>query len=188
MTFWNDAEMMPKRSHSFLMTIVGADEKIDNFMVKKTNKPGFTISKTTHKFLNHSFHFPGKIEWKPVKVTLVDSQKNDSATRMMKILDRAGYKAPVGPTFQVNDGSAQTISKKKFVKDALVRVMIEQVDDDGNMIDQWTLMNPWISDVDMGNLDYDSDDMLTLEIEFTYDWAKLTNPDGDFLPDGAPKT
>ena len=53
--------------------------------------------------------------------------------------------------------------------------MIDQIDEDGNIIERWELQNPFITSVDFGgSLDYASDDMNEVTVELTYDWAKLT--------------
>ncbi len=34
-SFWNDAGLEPKRSFRFLLSIMGAGTKLDNFLIKK---------------------------------------------------------------------------------------------------------------------------------------------------------
>ena len=63
MAFWSDYSisadgkggMEPKRKHVFLFSIAGKDLSIENYLIKKVKKPGFEISESEHKFLNHTF-------------------------------------------------------------------------------------------------------------------------------------
>ena len=44
---------------------------------------------------------------------------------------------------------------------------------DGKEIEEWELVNAWIKDVKLGELDYESDDMVDVEIEIRYDYAQM---------------
>ena len=43
-------------------------------------------------------------------------------------------------------------------------------------LETWSLTNPWIKSVSMGDLDYGSDDLLTMDVTLRYDWASLQIP------------
>ena len=139
---------------------------IPQWIVKKVSKPSFTISESEHVFLNHKFWYPGRVEWNTVSVTLADPVSPDAAKTMMNILDAAGYRYPETAT------TVNTISKQNAVA-ALGRVSIQQIHSDGSPLDEWVLHNPWIKDVKFGELDYTSDDMVDVELEIRYDFAKL---------------
>jgi len=163
MAFWTDPTTEPKRAYRWFMLIGG----IPQWLLKKTGKPAWTVSKTTHKYINHSFHYPGKVEWQPLSVTLADPVAPDASATMQAILFESGYHAPE----DANDIS--TISKSKAIS-ALGRVVIAQIGADaGDVVEEWELVNAWISDAKFGELDYDSDEMTNVEIELTYDYAKL---------------
>lgn len=170
MTFWNDPFLEPKRSFRYLLSIPGKENSLDDFMIKKVTKPNFTISESPHKFLNHTFYYPGKIEWNEVAFTIVDALNPNASARLYQMLSDAGYRAPI----RASDGNieAQTISKKNSV-DAMKKVLMKQLDADGNNVEEWELKNPWIKDVKFGELDYDSEDLLNVEVTLRYDWAVL---------------
>jgi hypothetical protein len=66
-----------------------------------------------------------------------------------------------------------SLSKKGFY-DQIGLIYIDQIDEDGNIIERWALQNPFITSVDFGgSLDYSSDDMNEVTVEIQYDWAKL---------------
>ena len=171
MTFWNDPGLQPKRAYRFLLSIPGEENALDDFMIKKVNKPSFEISESPHKFLNHTFKYPGKVEWRPVSFTIVDALNPNASARLYQMLAEAGYRAPIGP-IQTGDQTAQTVSKLNSVT-ALGKVLIKQIDADGNNIEEWELKNPWIKSVKFGDLDYDTEDLLNIEVELSYDWAVL---------------
>ena len=65
------------------------------------------------------------------------------------------------------------MSKKAF-KDAIGSIVLKQIDADGNEVERWELVNPIITNIDFGGtLSYDSDDMVEVTCEITYDWAEL---------------
>jgi hypothetical protein len=46
MTFWQDADIQPKRAYRFLMSVEGPNASIKRFLIKKVNKPSFTVSES----------------------------------------------------------------------------------------------------------------------------------------------
>ena len=163
MAFWTDPTTEPKRAYRWIMLIGG----IPQWLLKKTGKPSFTVSKTTHKYINHSFHYPGKVEWQPISVTLADPVNPDASKTMTNILQASGYHLPTDPD------DISTISKAGAIA-ALGAVKIIQVGAEGETVEEWSLRNAWVSDAKFGELDYDSDEMTNVEIELTYDYAELT--------------
>ena len=166
MTFWNDAKIQPKRSYRFLMSVVGANTAVKNFLIKKVTKPSFSITESEHKFLNHTFYYPGKLTWNEVNFTIVDvvDPVDNASAAVMEILEASGYRTPV------SEGVTSTISKELAVG-AMSSVIIRQIDSEGKNVEAWKLHNPWIKDVSFGDLDYDSEDLLNVEITLRYDNA-----------------
>tara|TARA_R110000744_G_scaffold221614_3_gene340599 strand:+ start:1180 stop:1743 length:564 start_codon:yes stop_codon:yes gene_type:complete len=171
MGFWS-TNTDPKRQFNFKVTITGAGGKLQSYMAKTANKPGFTINAAEHQYLNHTFSYPGRLTWNDVAVTFVDpgssgdSGTGDSASAALALLlADMGYNPP--------DNSAtdyQTISKSKAVT-SLGQVSITQMDVDGNELDEWTLINAWVTEVTFGDLDYASDDLVEISCTFKYDFA-----------------
>jgi len=162
--FWSDINTEPKRAYRWILYLGG----IPQWMCKKVAKPSFAVSESDHTYLNHKFYYPGRVEWNTVAVTLADPVAPDAAETMMAIIDASGYKLPL------NKDQTVTMSKKNAVE-ALGRVAIEQIGPDGETIEEWELVNAWIKDVKFGELDYESDDMVDVELELRYDYAILNN-------------
>ena len=77
--FWTDVNIEPKRQYRWLAYIGG----MDPFLCKKFAKPKVTVSETSHKFLNHTFWYPGRADWETVAITLADPVNPDTAAIMM---------------------------------------------------------------------------------------------------------
>ena len=170
MAFWSDATQAagsPKRQYRFKVQIgTGTNKKVQSFVVKKTDKPNFAISEAEHKFLNHTYYYPGRVTWNPITVTLVDmGGSEDTSKALATIVRDAGYEP-------ANAQNYSTMSKKSAVKN-LGQVVIQQLGSDGKSIEQWVLKNAWIQDLKFGDLDYEGDGLTEVTMVLRYDWAEL---------------
>lgn len=177
--FWNSTKTEPKRKFRWLLSISPDDGiLIPAWIIKKVTKPTFTVSEVKHSYINHSFYYPGRVEYNEVEFTLVDPVNPDAAHNIMRIIDLAGYKLP-----DTEAHAAQTITKESAVA-ALGGLTIEQIsgtsaDGEGvTTIESWYLKNAWIKEVTFGDLDYESDDIVEITVKVRYDWAELGGDNG----------
>ena len=161
--FWSNSSMEPKRAYRWLLRING----IPTWFCKKVSKPSFAITETAHTFLNHKFYYPGRVEWNTVTVTLADPASPDATKTVMKMIEASGYKLPDSES----NATDKTISKQAATL-AVGSFVLEQLDANGDANESWELINPWVKDVKFGDLDYEADEMVDIEIEFRYDYAK----------------
>tara|TARA_R100001015_G_C4633686_1_gene199006 strand:- start:2284 stop:2898 length:615 start_codon:yes stop_codon:yes gene_type:complete len=176
MSFWSESASAvgeskdPKRNFRFQVTFTGLSTGRVWF-AKKVGKPNFTITESTHDFFNHKFYYPGRVEWQPIQLTLVDpvDPNIDTAAQMSALVEAAGYEIPANSTTPL-----RSMSKGKAV-DAIGAITIAQLDADGNEIETWTLTNPFIKTLKFGDLDYSSDDLTEMEMEIRYDFATWTS-------------
>ena len=173
MAFWTDTGPSlgrdPKRGFRFhiQVTEVGNSDTGAYFWYAKTvDKPSYEIGVTEHDYLNHKFRFPGKTTWQPISMKLVDPTNPDLASTFSDMITAAGYHPP-------SNRDDMTSMSKKLATLAVGKVIITQIDADGKALEQWTLFNAWISKVNYGSLDYSSEDLTEMEIEFQYDWAQM---------------
>jgi len=90
----------------------------------------------------------------------------------MQMLLESGYEYP--STSNARAG----ISKAKATT-ALNTIRIQQIDDIGNPVESWDLKNAFIASVDFGgSLDYTSDEMNEITVEFAFDWAECAGTQG----------
>ena len=180
MSFWtaqaDDSTTIrdPKRKFRFIVTIDGfKSEGGVQWFAKTAAKPSFTIGAAEHKYLNHTFYYPGGTTWNDVSITLVDPVDPDVGFTLADIIQTAGYKPPANAT----DASERATMTKASAVSTLGRVTVEQLAGDGSAIESWTLMNAWITELKFGDLEYGSDDLTEVTMTLKYDWAEMGGSD-----------
>ena len=170
--FWSDASLEPKRQHRWLLYVGGepiagstqGTVGIPTYVVKRVTKPQFTISETIHSFFGHKFYYPGSVEWQTTSFTLVDPVDPDVSRKLYEALISSGYNVPESE--RVN-----TLSKDLSVKALGQIVTLQQLNAENVVVDQFQLINPWITSVEFGSLDYESDAMVEVNVTIRYDYA-----------------
>ena len=161
--FWTNAVGKdPKRKFRWIFM----NNHIPVYTCKKVTKPSWTMDAVEHRYLNHTFKYPGGIKWEAVTLTLVDPLQPDASATLMSILEAGGYHPPS----DANDTS--TMSKERAVA-ALGMVEIQQIDSNGASVEKWTLVNAWVKSAKFGELDYEADELTELELEIEYDYAYM---------------
>ena len=81
MPFWsenfgtNPSLKDPKRKFRFTVQFQGIDAAQGGALLwyaKSCDKPKFEIASTEHKYLNHTFYYPGSVTWQEISVAMVD--------------------------------------------------------------------------------------------------------------------
>ena len=183
MAFWNDKIVEPKRQFRWLLSVDG----IPYYTIKKVNRPSYEVAEAEHKFINHTFYFPGRVTYNTISFDIVDTASPDAAETLKQMLFAGGYALPKDELV-----STQTITKHGGVT-ALGRVTIELLggggvagsgagggivspeNDEGAILEYWTLWNAWIKKIEFSELDYEGDDLSTITVELRYDYAELNN-------------
>jgi|TARA_B100000282_G_scaffold293326_1_gene268456 hypothetical protein len=176
MAFWADKSdiIEPLRPFRFRIQESGVDPSQPGspddlgywWWAKTATKPSFEISKEEYQLINHKFRYPGIATWKDVTIKIIDNKNlNDlrGPTRSYKFYD---YLVKSGYSFGGTDGIAKVSSSSQYV--------IEQLDADGNVLEKWTLINPFITNVEFSELSYDSEELSEITITVAYDTAELT--------------
>ena len=186
MAFWSDATISdPKRQHRWLVTI-GAPELSSyiSYVCKAVTKPKMTIGEAEHKFINHTFYYPGGVTYDPITLTLVDPSNPSSTQALYDLIQVSGYRLPdnilntSAPTPGAPNADVSTISKSEAVN-ALNSVKITQMDGDGTLIEEITLQRAWIKSVDYGgDLNYENEGLVEISLELRFDWFNIFTPEG----------
>lgn len=176
MPFWStnfgqDATLNdPKRNHRFIVEFGGINATPGGavaWYAKTAQKPSFAISENEHKYLNHTFYYPGGVTWNPVTITMVDPVDPDMSATFSDIIVQGGYAPPTDTT------SLGTMSKAKAAS-ALGTVTVTQLDSDGNPLETWTLWNPFIQDIKYGDsLSYEDTNLTEISVTLRFDWARV---------------
>lgn len=186
MAFWGqelDANSKePKRKFRFKVQIGDLGGGIV-WYAKGVGKPTMTIaSDTTHKFMGHTFKYPGSVTWEDVDVTLVDPVSEDAATKLLEIVEKAGYVFPteqyIKETGDTRNRPFHTISKSKATA-ALSHVYIYQLDAEGQPVETWKLHNVFIKSVAFGELSYEDEALSEITLGLVYDWATFGGDEVD---------
>ena len=171
----------PKRKFRFTVEFQGINAAQGGALLwyaKTAAKPSFTIASAEHKYLNHTFYYPGSVTWNTISVTMVDPVEPDMTATLSDIIVASGYSPPTDAT------SLGSMSKAKAAG-ALGKVIITQIDSDGNPLETWTLWNAFIKDVKFGDLEYGGDDLTETTVELQYDWARVKTANGSSSAFGA---
>tara|TARA_Y100000592_G_scaffold61510_1_gene96089 strand:+ start:13806 stop:14417 length:612 start_codon:yes stop_codon:yes gene_type:complete len=166
--FWANSNAIAKRKYRYILDVGyagGANlPSFEKWVVQKVTRPSFSISETTHSYLNHTFYFPGRLTWNDVSFTVVDAVVPDSTGVLMGMLAASGYVLPKQSDSATSQG---TISKAN----STIKCVLTALDQDGGEIDKWTLHNAWILSANLGDYDYTSDDLMSIDIALKYDYA-----------------
>ena len=167
MAFWKSAELEPKRAFRFLVTVGGLEGGGGQFYAKSVTKPAVTVGETPHKFLNHTFYYPGQVTWNECTLTLVDPTNPDATHDILQILRRSGYNVP----FDIGTPEGLTTLSKGSSVSNMNGVKIDGLDANGESVERWKLNNPWIKSVTFNDYSYESEELATITLTMRYDWA-----------------
>jgi hypothetical protein len=179
--FWNNAAMEPKRAHRFLVefNLPGpAGGTTTQIYARKVTKPAYDIGQSEHKFLGQTYYYPGAITWNDVGITLINSATPDFDLLLQVLLENAGYVNPDGVS-NAPSGVTDASTVNKFdATNAIGRVLIKELNGDGGTIGEYELNNAWVKGIAYGDLDYGSEELLTVDVTLRYDWATYNNQPG----------
>ena len=110
-SFWSSQILEPSRNFRFIVRFKGMPEQ-GTFYAKKCSRPEIEITKTEHKFLQHTYKFPARAQWSDVNLTLVEPSTPSAIGNIHALLERSGYLIPA------NVNVLSSISKDKAVSQA----------------------------------------------------------------------
>ena len=178
MPFWNSAQSEPRRAHRFLLTLpnlssADGSHSFQQYLAKKAAKPSYQVTAAEHKFLGNTYYYPGVVTWQPVAVSIVNAINPDGNQILMDALIGSGYMPPPAQleAFGGTGTSASTVNKSDALR-TIGDVVIEELSGQGGLIGTWELKNSFILDAKFGDLDYDVDTILNIDITFRYDCAE----------------
>ena len=144
----------PKMKNRYIMEIDG----IQSYLVKAGNRPQINFEKVTLDHINVKRQLKGKGEWQDLEITLYDPIVPSGAQAVMEWI-RLGHESITG-----RDGYAD------FYKKDIDFYLLGPV---GDKIEQWKLKGAFISQANFGDLSFDSNEVATIELTLSYDYAIL---------------
>ena len=144
----------PKLSNRFIMEING----IESYIIKTANRPTFTSEVVELDHINIKRKIKGKSTWDDVTITLYDPIVPSGAQQVMEWV-RQSHESLTG-----RDGYSA------FYKKDITFFLLGPV---GDKVEQWTLKGAFISSANFGELDWASNDPVSIELTLAYDYAIL---------------
>ena len=144
----------PKTKARFKMSIDG----VEAYLIKAANRPQINFEVVTLDHINVKRKLQGKGEWQDLTMTLYDPIVPSGAQQVMEWV-RQSHESLTG-----RDGYAA------FYKKDITFFLLGPV---GDKIEQWTLKGAFISSANFGELDWASNDPVSIELTLTYDYAIL---------------
>ena len=180
--FWLNPEFEPKRQFRYLVELTIGGQNLQ-FLAKSVDRPSYTISSNPHQFFNHTFHYPGRIEWNSISLTLVDPVSPNGAKILYEYLSSIGIEKPTS----INAAIGTTITKESATS-ALGNLVIKEMgarltretasrQPETVVIGNWQFLNAYLTDVNFGSQDYGSEDMVEISLTVQYDWAEYQRGD-----------
>lgn len=166
MTFWNEHTLDPKRS--FRWTINFPKLYILDVSAKSVTKPSYEVSNAEHWFINHHFNFPGRLKWNPISVKIVDI---DDTVLKIASLSQDSLLKSMNYAFPATTDEAKLSITKKSAVEAVGEIKLIQFNGEGKPVESWTLINPWISKTEFGELSYEDENLVEMTMEIIYDYA-----------------
>ncbi len=162
----------PKQNYKFIVQM-GSPARM-MVEAKTASKPKLSFSVVELNNVDGtSVYFPASPSWDMVTLKFmaggVDVMQattdTDVSRGIMELLALSGYD---------KYGERQY---KSDAADAFGEIIIRQINSDGNMVEEWTLINPFFESVSFGDLDYSSESLSEVTITVRYDHAtvKLAN-------------
>ena len=135
-------------------------------------RPSLSWKEFEFQHLNESIHYPFKPEWKPVQLQLYDINCNQNP-----VFDWIRYTQQPGMLLQggMYDPGMGGCNFKRLGT-------LLMLDGCGNTIEHWTFENCYPQNIEWGELDMDSNDLVTVDLTLRYDRAYI----GPFAQDAQP--
>lgn len=144
----------PKMGNRFIMEING----IESYIIKTANRPTIQFEPVVLEHINVKRKLKGKGEWQDITITLYDPIVPSGAQQVMEWI-RSSHESLTG-----RDGYSA------FYKKDITFYLLGPV---GDKIEQWTLVGAFINSANFGELDWASNDPLSIELTLSYDYAIL---------------
>lgn len=158
----SDENTIFKKKHRWLFKIddVSADQRsISCLPPTKAMRPNLTFREIEVQHLNEIIYLPGKPEWKTITLTLYDLHRNLTSNPVFDWLLKM---------YNPESGNFYTFNKFKKSK-----AYLELYGGCGELLEEWAFESIWPQDIQFGDLDMDSSDVVTCDLTLRYDRAYL---------------
>jgi hypothetical protein len=146
----------PKYANRFIMQLPGTN--IPAYLIKAAARPSMTNGEIVLDHINIDRKVKGKSRWNDVTITLYDPITSEGAQAVMEWV-RFHHESLTG-----RDGYSADY-KRNLEFYALSAL--------GEKIENWTLQGAFISEATFGQMDWGTEEAVTIELTLKYDYAIL---------------
>ena len=163
----------PKQNYKFIVQMGSPTRMM--IEAKTVSKPKLNFSVVELNNVDGtSVYFPASPSWETVTLKFMaggvdimqETTDTDVSRGIVELLRLTGYD---------KYGERQY---KSDAADAFGEILIRQINGDGNMVEEWTLINPFFESISFGDLDYSSDSLSEITITVRYDHATVRFANG----------
>ena len=142
----------PKKAYNWVIEIEG----IDAYHAKSTKRPTISFGEIEIPYLNLRRYIAGRFEFEPIPLVLYDPVDADAAQDILDWITLVGDPA-----------SGTRFPSAAYKKDFRIKL----VDGNGTVLETWQLVGAWPQSTNFGDLDYDSEVAVMIEVNFRIDRA-----------------
>ena len=171
MAFWSNPTSQPKLSFRWFVSFGIGEAVVRTYTVRSFQRPSFTIATTEYVWLNDVQFRPGVLSWNPIEITLTDGEGRDenNASHLYEMLRTSGYR-----TTNINEPFSK-IEKARSAAALGGQIIFTQVDAEGETLEEWSLINPFLEAVNFGQGNYAAEEIITISLTVRYDYAEYVS-------------
>lgn len=168
MAFWSSPASQPKLSFKWFVSFGINETAVKTYTVRSFQRPSFTIASSEYLWLNDVQFRPGVLTWNPIEITLTDGEGVDenNASNLFEMLKISGYS-----TVSFNQPFSR-IEKAKSAAALGGQIIFTQIDSNGDTLEEWKLVNPFLEAVNFGQGNYAAEEIITISLTVRYDHAE----------------
>lgn len=167
MAFWSNTSVQPKLSFKWFASFGFQNATIRSYTLRSFQKPSFSIASAEYIWLNDVGFRPGVLTWNPIEIVLTDGEGRDenNAKHLYEILKTSGYNST-----NVNEPFSR-IEKTNSSAALGGQMVFTQIDSEGQTVEEWTIVNPFMESVNFGQGNYAADEIISISLVIKYDYA-----------------
>ena len=164
MAFWTTG-VEPYRTFRFKVQFGNDADSNIIWYAKTVKQPSFSVSGEKFQLGNRHFNVPGILQWEPIEMTFVDIKlPEENTTSNFKLLSQLAQRG-----YYIQNG------KDGITHNSPLSLRIEKINSEGVAEEEWVIHGAYINSVSYSDFDYSADDLSTISLSVTYDYADIIN-------------
>ena len=182
----NDPDSCLMRKFRWMLFIEGVSGDVNGVKAlppSKAARPTFNFKEQMVAHLVENLYYPVRAEWKPITLTLFENRSRDRVGfGQNPVFDwiKQVYNPKSGEWFPIKTGACNPDNQVKCFKRNATLVMYGGC---GDILEIWTFENAYPQNVEWGDLDMASSEVVMVDVTLRYDRAYLLG-DANVFGDG----